>query len=204
MTMKRKTLKRVCLLLSSTLLLLATPTLVLAGSTPVIETDSGTAGQGDGFAAGSLSDQALAAEASNLFVITLQAVVDQGQVDLGDTSLSLTTEEIQAFNTLLSGGSDTAAEVDFLVDQISEDVGLEIDINVVAASAANLELVVDSFNNLIASLNGEQLRAAYASAPLQAILQALRAAVQSVDDDANDESDSQQAEAASLILLELL
>ncbi len=203
MTMKERHLKQVCLLLSSTLLLSATPNLVLAGSVPVFETDSGTTGQGDGFATGALVDQALALEASNLLISTLQAVVDQGQVDLGNTSLALTTEEIQAFNTLLSGSFDSTA-ADFLVDQISEDIGVEVDINVIPASAANLELVVSRFNSLVASLNSEQLRAAYASAPLQAILQALRVAVRSVDDDSSDLSDLQGTEVANLILLELL
>ncbi len=202
--MKEKNLQRVCLLLCSTLLLSATPTLVLAGSVPVIETDSGTAGQADGFAAGALADQALAVESSSLLISTLQTVVDQGQVDLGNTSLTLTAEEIQAFNTLLSGGPDTATAANFLGDQISGDIGVEVDINVVTASAANLELVVSRFNSLIANLDSAQLRAAYTSAPLQAILQALQVAVQSVSDDSDTLPDSQRTETARLILLELL
>ena len=84
---------------------------------------------------------------------------------------------------------------------------MDVDIDVVTANIDNLDVVVSNFNTLVSSLNRTQLIRAYGSAPLQAILQALQAAVQVVDDDDEREDElevSPETNAAILILLKLL
>ena len=117
---------------------------------------------------------------------------------------SLTAEEIEAFSIILSSGSGTEAAAEFLIQQISTDLGVEVDIDIVTANMDNLDVVVSSFNTLVNSLNRAQLIRAYNSAPLQAILQALQAAAQVVEDDNEEDELASDTSAAILLLLKLL
>ncbi len=175
--MKSTSLKRLSLVLCSTLLLTAVPSQVWAGSVPVVETDSSITGQGGGFANDAIADFALSRQISAALIESLQTITRPGQVEVGGQTLTLTTEEIQAFNTILAGGPDAEAAANFLVQQISADIGVDLEMALIAASGSNLDIVVNNFNTLVNSLNRTQLLGAFQSASLQAILQALQAAV---------------------------
>ncbi|MEM1238541.1 MAG: hypothetical protein AAGI45_01750 [Cyanobacteria bacterium P01_H01_bin.26] len=210
--MRKLYLQRFFLALCSALVLATVPSQVLAGAVPVIETDSATNGQGDGFAAGALADQVFGRRVGSALLSTLQQIVSQGQVEVGGQILTLTPEEIQSFNQLLSNGLEADAAARFLAQQISEDIcaGSEadtcvgVDIDAVVASAGNLRAAVGNVNRLVESLNRDQLIRAYGSAPLQAILQSLRVAVQTADGDLDELSALEGTESAVLILLKLL
>lgn len=173
--------------LCSVLLLIAVPSRVMAGSVPVFETDSSTTGQADGFAAGAIADrlpeEQINAQISAAFVSSLQTILNQRQVQVGDQRLQLSVEDIQAFNTILSGGADAEIAANFLVQQMSADIGVDLDLELIAASGDNLNIVVSNVNTLVRNLNRAQLIRAVRSAPLQAILQSLRAAVDAAEDD---------------------
>ena len=192
--MRKPYFQRFFLALWSALALAMLPSQVLAGSVPVIETDSGTTGQGDGFAAGALADQVFGRQVGSALLSSLQQIVDQGQVEVGGQTLTLTPEEIQSFNQLLANGPEADAAARFLAQRISEDIcaGSEadtcvgVDIDAVVASAGNLRAAVGNVNRLVESLKRDQLIQAYSSAPLQAILQSLRVAVQAADGDLDE------------------
>lgn len=209
--MKHNVLKRPLACLYGAFMLATLPLPVLAGSTPVIEPDSGSLGLGDGFAADVLAERALKGPIGNAFAETLEQIISQGQVNAGGQVLLLTSEEIAAFDALLTGGAEAEAALAFLVEQISADLDTPVDVSVVSVSVNNLRAVVARFNALIASLNQGQLLRAFQSAPLQALLRALQAASQVADvcdGDINDchlsAADLDESTAAILILLQRL
>lgn len=201
--MRNTYLKHVSLVLCGALLLVTAPSKVLAGAVPVVETDSSITGQGGGFANDALASFALGGQISAALANSLQIIASQGQVTVGGQTLNLTPEEVQAFNALFSGGAEAEAAADFLVEQISDDIGVDLEIDLISASGGNLEIVVDNFNTLIDSLSRPQLILALRSAPLQAILQSLQAAIAATDSE--DEEDLVvNGNAPVLILLRLL
>lgn len=158
------------------------PAGVIAGDKPVALPDSGSSGLGDTFspAPRNASGSRTSARISRELAEALQLIqTRQSVASVNGRSLALSPEEVAAIVDAVSTGADIEA----LEQSLNKEMGgLDLKISALAVSPENLSMAVKANNELVLSLDSEQLAAAVESPIFIALLRLLEAANQTTGD----------------------
>ena len=174
------------------------PASAIAGDRPVALPDSGSSSISDTFSPEPRNAARVTARISQELAETLQMLQSRQAVDsVNGRLLSLSSEEVAAISAALSTGTD----LEILEQQLQMEMGgLNLKISALDISPNNLAAAMKATNELVLSLNSEQLAAATESHIFIALLRFLEAANQAADE---KELDAILAESSSMILLQM-
>lgn len=151
----------------------------IAGDRPVAQPDSGSSGLSDTFSPQrhSLDETTLSARISGELATVLQRIQANRSVSsVEGKTLSISADQI---STIISAVSTKRAVA--LEQQLTTEMnGLEIEIAVLDISAQNLSSAIASTNDLLATLNSDQLISATESPTFTTLLQLISSANQAV------------------------
>lgn len=160
------------------------PGRAIAGRAPVALPESGSSSSGDTFSPGSEQAAVLSERIGGAVNNTVQTIQSSQEVpSVGNRTLSISSEKL---NVIIAAISNTGSDIKILEEQISEEMGVEIELSVLGTSSRELNEAIASVNALIRDLNGEQLAAAVESPTFMALLKMLGNANQAVTDGSDD------------------
>ncbi len=174
------------------------PTGAIAGDKPVALPDSGSSSISDTFSPEPRNAARVTARISQELAETLQMIqTRQAVASINGRSLALSPEEVTAITSALSTGTN----LELLEQQLQVEMGgLNLKISALEISPNNLSAAVKATNELVLSLNSEQLAAATDSPIFIALLRLLESANQAADE---RDRDAVLAESGLLSLLQM-
>ena len=147
----------------------------LAGVTPVVIPDSSASGLGDTFSSPGFSNKQKTSCTNNGMVNALRDIQQSESVSsVSGRELSITPEQIDSIESLLSGDRPTTAELDSLAQQIANETGIDVEISRLGLSSNDLQNAIGSANELVSALDSQQLAAAADSPALMTLLRLLK------------------------------
>lgn len=158
------------------------PPVAIAGDRPVALPDSGSSGLGDTFSPEDRDRAAkTTAQISRQLAETLQQIQMRQSVEsVGGQTIALSSETLEAIAAAVS----TEVDLDLLAQQLTTELGgLPLEISALEVSSNNLAVAVDAMNELVLSLDSEQLAMAVKSPVFISLLRLLEAANRADDED---------------------
>lgn len=155
----------------------------LAGSAAISQPGTVT---GDSYSPTGATGAVITARIGSGMVSTLRTIQAQESViSVGGRTLSISPEQVATIAAVLSStGPEVEPAIAVLEQQLSDEMGgLDIDVSVLGSSSGDLSTAIENANELILSLNSEQLAAAIESPTFMALLRVLGAANQALTDD---------------------
>ena len=147
----------------------------LAGVTPVLIPDSSGSGLGDTFSSPGFSNRSKLSCTNNGVVNTLREIQRNESVpSVSGRELSISPDQIDNIQSLLSGDEPTAAQLDDLAQQVADETGIGVEISRLGLSSNELKTAITSANDLVRALDSQQLAAAADSPALMTLLQLLK------------------------------
>lgn len=156
----------------------------IAGDRPVAAPDSGSSGISDTFLTGEVkNDSVTTARISRGLAEALEQIqLRQSVESLGGSAIALSSDDL----ALVSDAVSTEIDLGALEQQLMAELGgLEIEISALEVSSRNLASAVKNMNELVLSLDSEQLAAAIESPTFMSLLRLLEAANEAADEEGN-------------------
>ncbi|MGB3768681.1 MAG: hypothetical protein WA947_19155 [Phormidesmis sp.] len=154
-----------------------------AGTEGVTTPDSGSLGVGDTFSPGSTQPPiSVPTRITNGIENTLNAIQNGGSVPSVDgTTIPVTPAQIESLISAITNNGPSTSIQD-LEQQIATETGINVDISNLGASPADLEIAINSANELIMSLDSQQLAAAIESPTLMSLIEVIKAGNEALND----------------------
>ena len=146
-----------------------------AGVTPVLIPDSSGSGLGDTFSYPGFSNRSKLSCTNNGVVNTLRSIQRSKSVpSVSGSNLAVSPSQIDEIESLLVGDHPTAAQLDALAQQVTEETGIDVEISRSGLSSSELQTAIGSANELVNALDSQQLSAAANSPALMTLLQLIK------------------------------
>ena len=146
-----------------------------AGVTPVLPPDSSGSGLGDTFSNPEFSNRSKLSCTNNGVVNTLRNIQrSQSVSSVSGRKLAVSPSQIDEIESLLVGDRPTAAQLEALAQQVTEETGIDVEISRSGLSSSELQTAIGSANELVNALDSQQLAATADSPALMTLLQLIK------------------------------